>query len=62
MPRPTAAVAALLALALTGCGSWGRVGSQPQPNQGQTLTQMLDLTTVYRRWASSAAPGTPPWR
>ncbi len=49
MPRPTAAVAVLAALALTGCGSWGRVGSQPQPNQGQTLTQMLDLTSVYRR-------------
>ncbi len=48
MPRALPAVAALV-LALSGCGSWGRVGSQPQPSQGQTLTQMLDLNAVFRR-------------
>lgn len=48
MPRSVPAVAAVV-LALTGCGSWGRVGSQPQPSQGQTLTQMLDLNAVFKR-------------
>lgn len=33
-----------------GCGSWGRVGNQPAPGgQTETLTQVLDLTSVYRR-------------
>lgn len=37
-------------LLLAGCGSWGRVGSGgPAPSQGETLTQILDLTTVYKR-------------
>jgi GWxTD domain-containing protein len=32
------------------CGSWGRVGNHPAPaGQTETLTQVLDLTTVYRR-------------
>ena len=35
---------------LIGCGSWGRVGNQPAPGgQTETLTQVLDLNSVYRR-------------
>lgn len=35
---------------VVGCGSWGRVGNQPTPGgQTETLTQMLDLTSMYRR-------------
>jgi GWxTD domain-containing protein len=35
---------------LLGCGSWGRVGSQPAPDgQGEALSQVLDLASMYRR-------------
>jgi GWxTD domain-containing protein len=38
------------ALFLTACGSWGRVGSQPNPaSPGETLTEVLDINSVYRR-------------
>jgi GWxTD domain-containing protein len=38
------------AVLLAGCGSWGRVGSnRPAPSPGETLTQILDLSSVYRR-------------
>lgn len=47
MPRAPAVVAALVLL--SGCGSWGRVGSQPSPSSGQTLTQILDLSAVFKR-------------
>jgi GWxTD domain-containing protein len=40
---------ALAALLLAGCGSWGRPGKNPEPSQGETLTQILDLNAVYRR-------------
>ena len=49
MPRSVAAGALALASVLTGCGSWGRVGTQPAPQTGETLTQILDLNSVYRR-------------
>jgi GWxTD domain-containing protein len=49
MPRSVAAGALALASVLAGCGSWGRVGSQPTPQPTETLAQILDLNTVYRR-------------
>lgn len=49
MPRSPAAVAAALVVLLAGCGSWGRVGNQPQPSGSQTLTQILDLSAVFKR-------------
>lgn len=37
-----------LGFSLVACGSWGRPGgTQPQP--GETLTQVLDLNTAYRK-------------
>ncbi len=49
MPRslPSGVLAAVVLLA--GCGSWGRAGSQPSPHQSETLTQILDLNSVYKR-------------
>ncbi|MDZ4865130.1 MAG: GWxTD domain-containing protein [Gemmatimonadota bacterium] len=44
--RLTGACAVVL---LAGCGSWGRVGSQPGTKPGETLAQVLDLTAVYRK-------------
>jgi GWxTD domain-containing protein len=41
-------VALGMALTLLGCGSWGRVGGA-SPQSGETLTQVLDLNTAYRR-------------
>jgi len=40
---------ATAALLLGACGSWGRVGEQPPPDQGEALTQVLDLAAVYKR-------------
>jgi GWxTD domain-containing protein len=49
MPRPLWFGVCAAAL-VVGCGSWGRVGSQPAPtSQSETLTQVLDLNSVYRR-------------
>jgi GWxTD domain-containing protein len=48
-------VALVLAGALSACGSWGRVGSQPQPEPSQTLAQILDLSGVYKRLGRLAA-------
>lgn len=45
---PSSGVLALAVL-LAGCGSWGRAGNRPSPRQGETLTQILDLNSVYRR-------------
>lgn len=58
MPRTPPFVAATAALLLLGCGSWGRVGSQPSVQQGETLTQILDLSAVYKRLGrlTSGAP------
>lgn len=58
MPRTPLSVAAMAALLLLGCGSWGRVGSQPSVRQGETLTQILDLSAVYKRLGrlTSGAP------
>jgi GWxTD domain-containing protein len=36
-------------LALAACGSWGRVGNGAPPKTGGTLTQILDLPSVYKR-------------
>lgn len=49
MPRPFWSGPVAVALLLTACGSWGRPGSNPAPNQGETLTQILDLNAIYRR-------------
>ena len=50
MPRLQSFGACAAALLVVGCGSWGRVGSQPTPvSQGEALTQILDLNSVYRR-------------
>lgn len=49
MPRTPPLMLAATALLLLGCGSWGRVGSQPGVQQGETLTQILDLSAVYKR-------------
>ncbi|HXG43788.1 MAG TPA: GWxTD domain-containing protein [Gemmatimonadales bacterium] len=46
---------ATLALLLAGCGSWSRVGSHPQPDEGQTLAQILDATATYKRLGRLAA-------
>jgi len=46
---------------LTGCGSWGRVGDQPRPTQGETLTQILDVNATYRRLGRLAAGGPLPF-
>jgi GWxTD domain-containing protein len=46
---------------LSGCGSWGRVGSHPTPEQGTTLTQLLDATNTYRRLGRLASPGPIPF-
>lgn len=48
-PRTIVRTVALgMALTLLGCGSWGRVGGT-SPQSGETLTQVLDLNTAYRR-------------
>lgn len=48
-------------LLLAGCGSWGRVGTQPEPTQAETLTQLLDLNSVYRRLGRLTAPAPVPF-
>lgn len=50
MPQFPPSGVCLVALLVVGCGSWGRVGSHPGPaSQTEALTQVLDLSTVYRR-------------
>lgn len=51
MPSRTSAAASVaLGILLAGCGgsSWGRAGDNPTPDSGETLTQVLDLASVYR--------------
>jgi hypothetical protein len=49
----------LIALAVVaGCGSWSRVGSQPAPDHAESLVQLSDITTIYRRLGRLAA-GSP---
>jgi GWxTD domain-containing protein len=53
-----------LALALvtaTGCGSWGRVGTQPEPTPAETLTQILDVNATYRRLGRLTGPAPVPF-
>ncbi len=45
----------LVLLGSAGCGSWQRVGSESRPSPEQTLTQILDLSAVYRRLGRLAA-------
>ncbi|MEP6571232.1 MAG: GWxTD domain-containing protein [Gemmatimonadota bacterium] len=45
----TRSTAGLLAIAVTGCGSWSRVGTQPAPDRAESLAQLSDITTIYRR-------------
>ncbi len=55
MIRRLAPVPLILGM-LAGCGNWQRVGSAPTPNQDQqTLSQLFDLTSVYRRLGRLAA-------
>ncbi len=49
MLRPLSSGVLAVAVLLTGCGSWGRAGGQPSPRQSETLTQILDLNSVYKR-------------
>jgi GWxTD domain-containing protein len=42
-------------LALLGCGSWQRVGSEPSPDRTENLTQILDAQAAYRRLGRLAA-------
>ncbi len=52
--------AALCALALAGCGSWGRPGNAaPQP--GESLAQVLDLGAAYRRIGRMTGTGSTPF-
>jgi GWxTD domain-containing protein len=46
----------LLGLTLAGCGSWQRVGTSPGPGTQESLTQVLDMATVYRRLGRLVAP------
>jgi GWxTD domain-containing protein len=58
--RPFAA-AALLAFAAA-CGPWQRVGdASPQSTPGQTLTDILDQTAVFRRMGRLTAAGAIPF-
>lgn len=49
MPRSLSSGVFAAVVLLAGCGSWGRAGSQPSPHQSETLTQILDLNSVYKR-------------
>ncbi len=50
------AIALILAsLVLAGCGSWQRVGSDTQVSPEETLTQLFDMPSVYRRLGRIAA-------
>jgi GWxTD domain-containing protein len=50
MSRSLQVGGAAAALFLLGCGSWGRVGSQPAPGaEAEAVTQVLDIASVYRR-------------
>lgn len=50
------ALVALMGSGLAGCGNWQRVGSEPAPQGSDAaLTQMVDLTQVYRRLGRIAA-------
>lgn len=48
-------------LLAAGCGSWGRAGTQPEPSQTETLTQILDLNSVYRRLGRLTGPAPVPF-
>ncbi len=40
-----------------GCGSWQRVGSENAPAPGGSITEVLDMGTVYQRLGRLVAPG-----
>lgn len=47
---------------LVACGSWQRVGSEPEaPTPEQTLTEIFDLTAVYQRLGRLVAGQPLPW-
>ncbi len=49
MSRPLSSGVIAATVFLVGCGSWGRAGGAPSPSQGEALTQIIDLNSVYRR-------------
>jgi GWxTD domain-containing protein len=51
---------ALLSLSLAGCGSWGRPGNAP-PQPGESLTQVLDMGSAYRRIGRMTGNGPTPF-
>lgn len=44
-------------MVLTGCGNWQRVGSDSATTPEQSLTQVLDMASVYKRLGRLVAPG-----
>jgi hypothetical protein len=48
-------VLAPVMLAALGCGSWKRVGSQPEPRPTETLTALLNAQQFYNRLGRLAA-------
>lgn len=48
-PRAHTAAAAVLAVALSGCTSWQRVGGPSGPNPEQTLTELFNPGAMYNR-------------
>lgn len=51
----------LILLALSGCESWTRVGTESQPVPAQGFTSVLDETVVFRRIGRLAAGGQVPF-
>lgn len=47
----------LAGLAVAGCGSWQRVGTTPATSPEQSLTEVLDMASVYKRLGRLVAPG-----
>jgi GWxTD domain-containing protein len=48
-------------VALTACGSWQRVGDDSAPTPQQSITEVLDMGTVYRRLGRMVAPAPVPF-
>lgn len=55
------ALCAIVGLAVGGCGSWQRVGTSPGTSPEQSLTEVLDMASVYKRLGRLVAPGPVPF-